>query len=180
MALKEALDRVTDIICPSGNTENSRQSSPLRTFEDDCDILAENMKAKEAIFEGLMASTIGNVDPNSEIKSIERSMSNEDRDTISQNTYKVNKRTPNALNLNTSRKQCNSGTGSPVNDPEEKCCENNLTLLLFSDKNHDKACNSCHHMKALARRRSLPAALGQLKAYSKMSIGKLPIRRGVR
>ncbi|XP_043484130.1 probable tyrosine-protein kinase DDB_G0283397 isoform X2 [Leptopilina heterotoma] len=59
-----------------------------------------------------------------------------------------------------------------ISNDKEKENNDNLSLLLFTDKMNDE-CNSCHHTAALARRRSLPAALGQSKVFTKMPVGKL-------
>ncbi|XP_076278097.1 uncharacterized protein LOC143207997 isoform X1 [Lasioglossum baleicum] len=64
---------------------------------------------------------------------------------------------------------------------EEKSKEPNVRLLFLNDSTKSKGCNSCHH-KNLPRRRSLPAALGQLRlannSANSSALGKLPIRRG--
>ncbi|XP_015122837.1 uncharacterized protein LOC107045189 isoform X2 [Diachasma alloeum] len=54
--------------------------------------------------------------------------------------------------------------------------ESNFTLLVFGDKNKEKGCFSCTK-GSLARRRSLPAHLGQLRSLSNTPLGKIPIRR---
>ena len=180
MALKEALDRATDIIRPSPTvSDESRCSSPLQALDDNIKITLENIEVREAMFENLFGSKIGSVDPDSEIQSIERTSNGEDLDQLSQNTYKVNKGVANGLNLSDSASQCL--TESPINDAEDKenVDDNMTTLMLLGNKNHDISCNSCPHTTTLVRRRSLPSTLGQLKSYSRSSIGRLPIRRGV-
>ncbi|XP_033210908.1 uncharacterized protein LOC117168990 isoform X2 [Belonocnema kinseyi] len=176
VALKQALDRATDIIRPSSPvSDESRHSSPLRTLDDNLEITPDDrLEIREALFENAFGAKIGSVDPDSKIRSIERIIPEEQQ--LSQNTYKIKK--AKCLSLSEPKSQLSLGEVS-VNEAEERENDNNnMTLMLFSDKNHEKGCNSCHHMSALARRRSLPAALGQLKAYSRLSIGRLPIRRG--
>ncbi|XP_043282862.1 uncharacterized protein [Venturia canescens] len=53
--------------------------------------------------------------------------------------------------------------------------ETSFTLMIFGGK--DRECHSCNTQNNLPRRRSLPAALGQLRNLSNMSLGKLPIRK---
>ncbi|XP_076643353.1 uncharacterized protein LOC143353714 isoform X2 [Halictus rubicundus] len=60
---------------------------------------------------------------------------------------------------------------------EEKSKESKVHLLFANDSTKGKDCNSCNQ-KALPRRRSLPAALGQLRLANNSALGKLPIRRG--
>lgn len=55
--------------------------------------------------------------------------------------------------------------------------ETSFALMVFNDKS--RGCNSCNPKTVLARRRSLPAALGQLRNLSNVSLGKLPIRKAV-
>lgn len=168
-ALKQALDRATEIICPS--VENSLRLSSHKTF-DDCQLTNEDMEKRETLFENV-AFNIHNNDPESEIKSIEKYDYRENQS----NTYKIKR--PNAFNLSELRSTCDGEFEHTLNTDEEKENDDNLTLLLFSGKNQDKECNSCHHTTALARRRSLPAALGQLKAYTKMPAGKLSTLKAV-
>lgn len=53
-----------------------------------------------------------------------------------------------------------------------------FNLMFLNDSSKNKNCKSCHH-NALPRRRSLPAALNQLRSMNNSALGKLPIRRGV-
>lgn len=53
-----------------------------------------------------------------------------------------------------------------------------FNLLLLNETPKNKNCRTCHE-SALPRRRSLPAALSQLRAINNSALGKLPIRRGV-
>ncbi|KZC14650.1 Inactive serine/threonine-protein kinase TEX14 [Dufourea novaeangliae] len=53
----------------------------------------------------------------------------------------------------------------------------NFNLMFLNDSAKNKNCNSCHQ-SALPRRRSLPAALSQLRLTNNSALGKLPIRRG--
>ncbi|XP_078050523.1 uncharacterized protein LOC144477012 isoform X2 [Augochlora pura] len=59
---------------------------------------------------------------------------------------------------------------------EEKSTESKLDLFL-TDAARTKNCKSCRQ-STLPRRRSLPAALSQLKICNTSTLGKLPIRRG--
>ena len=52
-----------------------------------------------------------------------------------------------------------------------------FNLMFLNDSSKNKNCKSCHH-NALPRRRSLPAALNQLRSMNNSALGKLPIRRG--
>ncbi|XP_076183295.1 uncharacterized protein LOC143154996 isoform X2 [Ptiloglossa arizonensis] len=53
----------------------------------------------------------------------------------------------------------------------------NFNLMFLNDSSKTKNCKSCHPC-ALPRRRSLPAALSQLRLVNSSALGRLPIRRG--
>ncbi|XP_046629155.1 uncharacterized protein LOC124309525 isoform X1 [Neodiprion virginianus] len=60
----------------------------------------------------------------------------------------------------------------------EKSLISSATIFL-SAKSGEKGCKSCQNRNLLARRRSLPAGLGQFRSVSNVSpLGRLPIRRG--
>lgn len=238
-ALKDALDRATDIVkSTSPNTSSttpipaspqSNSSSPFRSpksFGDDLD----HSRGNESVFEELYKL---NEMADEEIKSIERSGSGE--------TFVVDEKTKKA-DVEKSKEEkdtdeatlcpdrgesgefsrtlfhCvsiaeksieNDQSGSEKNrEPEalldassnagEKlgCCgplsvscstdkckddemnESSFTLFLFGDKNKEKGCFSCTKGN-LARRRSLPAQLGQLRSLNNTPLGKIPIKRVV-
>ena len=60
---------------------------------------------------------------------------------------------------------------------EKKRTISNFNLMFLNDPSKPKDCKSCHQ-SALPRRRSLPAALSQLRGINNSALGKLPIRRG--
>ena len=62
-------------------------------------------------------------------------------------------------------------------DVEKKRTISNFNLMFLNDPSKPKDCKSCHQ-SALPRRRSLPAALSQLRGLNNSTLGKLPIRRG--
>lgn len=176
--LKQALDRATEIICLGSSTIDDSQRLSSKIFDDHCKMSTEDIKTCENLFENV-ATKIHNNDLESEIKSIEKYNFGENQDYGSKNIYSVKKPYTNAFDMSELRSQCDNEFDNPLNDDEKRENDDNLTLLLFSGKKHDKECNSCHHTTALARRRSLPAALGQLKAYTRMSVGKLPTVKAV-
>ncbi|XP_076394374.1 uncharacterized protein LOC100880685 isoform X2 [Megachile rotundata] len=63
-----------------------------------------------------------------------------------------------------------------IKENEKKSTEN-FDLMFLNDTPKNKNCKSCHR-NALPRRRSLPAALSQLRSMNNSALGKLPIRRG--
>ncbi|XP_076237982.1 uncharacterized protein LOC143181472 [Calliopsis andreniformis] len=64
-----------------------------------------------------------------------------------------------------------------IKKQEEKPILPNFNLMFLNDSPKMRNCNSCHQ-SVLPRRRSLPAALSQLRGINNSTIGKLPIRRG--
>ncbi|XP_054014878.1 uncharacterized protein LOC128895911 isoform X2 [Hylaeus anthracinus] len=64
-----------------------------------------------------------------------------------------------------------------INDNEKKSETTNLNFMFLTDTSKTKNCKSCCPSD-LPRRRSLPAALSQLKLLNNSTLGKLPIRRG--
>lgn len=61
---------------------------------------------------------------------------------------------------------------------EQKPVTKNFDLMFMNDTTKNKNCKTCYQ-SALPRRRSLPAALSQLRSVNNSALGKLPIRRGV-
>lgn len=64
---------------------------------------------------------------------------------------------------------------------EKKSTAPNFNMMFLNDCSKTKNCKSCHQ-SVLPRRRSLPAALSQLRGINNSAnstLGKLPIRRGV-
>ncbi|XP_048513237.1 uncharacterized protein LOC105688880 isoform X2 [Athalia rosae] len=79
---------------------------------------------------------------------------------------------------------CNDLLSSYAVDPNDSLnhlAEKSLVstaLIFLSNKSQDKGCRSCQHKNLLARRRSLPAGLGQFRSTGNASpLGRLPIRR---
>ncbi|XP_017792596.1 PREDICTED: uncharacterized protein LOC108574501 [Habropoda laboriosa] len=64
-----------------------------------------------------------------------------------------------------------------IKEDENKSDITNFSLMFLNDATKNKNCKTCHQ-SALPRRRSLPAALSQLRAVNNSALGKLPIRRG--
>ncbi|CAK9798569.1 Inactive serine/threonine-protein kinase TEX14 [Anthophora plagiata] len=64
-----------------------------------------------------------------------------------------------------------------IKEDEKKSDMTDFNLMLLNDAAKNKNCKTCHQ-SALPRRRSLPAALSQLRAINNSALGKLPIRRG--
>ncbi|OAD60905.1 Inactive serine/threonine-protein kinase TEX14 [Eufriesea mexicana] len=60
---------------------------------------------------------------------------------------------------------------------EQKSATKNFDLMFMNDATKNKNCKTCYQ-SALPRRRSLPAALSQLRSVNNSALGKLPIRRG--
>ncbi|CAK9833751.1 Inactive serine/threonine-protein kinase TEX14 [Anthophora retusa] len=64
-----------------------------------------------------------------------------------------------------------------IKEDEKKSDMTDFNLMFLNDATKNKDCKTCHQ-SALPRRRSLPAALSQLRAVNNSALGKLPIRRG--
>ncbi|CAL7951372.1 unnamed protein product [Xylocopa violacea] len=62
-------------------------------------------------------------------------------------------------------------------EEEQKSAVANFNLMLLNDATKNKNCKACHQ-SVLPRRRSLPAALSQLRVINSPVLAKLPIRRG--
>ncbi|XP_031841792.1 uncharacterized protein LOC116431042 isoform X2 [Nomia melanderi] len=88
----------------------------------------------------------------------------------------LEKSSENLENLITTKQSNNKEETTPKKD-QEKHKATNLHLMFLNDSSNTKNCNSCHQ-SALPRRRSLPAALSQLRLSNSSALGKLPIRRG--
>lgn len=82
-----------------------------------------------------------------------------------------------AQNSETSVKKNDGNTKTEIKEDERKSVTT-FDFLFMNDSTKNKNCKSCHR-SALPRRRSLPAALSQLRIASNSNLGKLPIRKGV-
>lgn len=105
----------------------------------------------------------------------------------SHNDSKLNKTSESYKNKNTivedlenpiTTQQSKSTEEITPKTDQEKYKDTNLHLMFLNDSSRTKNCNSCYQ-SALLRRRSLPAALSQLRLSNSSALGKLPIRRGV-
>ncbi|KAK1127787.1 hypothetical protein K0M31_003273 [Melipona bicolor] len=81
-----------------------------------------------------------------------------------------------AQNSETSVKKNDGYTETEIKENERKSVTI-FDLLLMNNSTKNKHCKTCNRTR-LARRRSLPATLSQLKIGSNPNLGKLPIRRG--
>lgn len=81
-----------------------------------------------------------------------------------------------AQNSETSVKKNDGYTKTEIKENERKSVTT-FDFLFMNDSTKNRNCKTCHHTR-LARRRSLPATLSQLKIGSNPNLGKLPIRRG--
>ena len=80
-------------------------------------------------------------------------------------------------NSETSVKKNDADTKTEIKDEEKPVTI--FDFMFMNDSTRNKNCKTCRH-SSLPRRRSLPAALNQLRtANSNSPIGKLPIRKGV-
>ncbi|XP_043258000.1 uncharacterized protein LOC122400539 isoform X1 [Colletes gigas] len=83
----------------------------------------------------------------------------------------------NIQRFNTTDKQSNTESQVKIKEDENHPQSTNFNLMFLNDSSKVKNCKSCHSC-ALPRRRSLPAALSQLRLANNSALGKLPIRRG--
>lgn len=200
-AIKEALDRATNIIrSATPNTDESVKLSPVESLNTS-DIALDDSGVKESIFEILNRSKLGGSNnPDDEIKSIERSIVDERDSLLAIGEPKEDDKekskcvsfgqtinvphTPRTSNVDDSLSQrLHDFTCEDANDSLNHLAERSLVstaMIFLSSKPQDKGCKSCQHRNLLARRRSLPAGLPQIRSTSASPLGRLPIRRGVR
>ncbi|KAF3421918.1 hypothetical protein E2986_01461, partial [Frieseomelitta varia] len=79
-----------------------------------------------------------------------------------------------AQNSETSVKENDGDTKTEIKQEEQK---STFDFLFTNDSIKNRNCKTCRH-STLSRRRSLPAALSQLRISGNSSLGKLPIRKG--
>ncbi|KAK9295162.1 hypothetical protein QLX08_010441 [Tetragonisca angustula] len=82
-----------------------------------------------------------------------------------------------AQNSETSVKKKDGDTETKIKEDEQKSVTTFDFLFMNDNSTKNKNCKTCRH-STLPRRRSLPAALSQLRIPSNSSLGKLPIRKG--
>lgn len=203
-ALKEALDRATEIINSGTQSgENSIESSPMKGANN-VDILFDEAESNESIFQVMNESKLGNNDPEGEIKSIERS-TNGDRDSLLalEKPFEEKEKSRCVSFGKTTRDGVEDSQISTIDtslikrlhdftcddfsvdhdDSLNQLAERSListAMVFLSSKSQEKSCKSCQHRNLLARRRSLPAGLGQFRSLGNASpLGRLPIRKAV-
>ncbi|KAG7208354.1 hypothetical protein KM043_014590 [Ampulex compressa] len=205
-SLKDALDRATEIVrSGTPNTDESYPSSPFKTYETFD--LTEGNEEPKALFEDLYKLRLKNEDEEirsieRSIKDGHTFFVSGNVFKCDNETEKEEELAPSSMTMSHARTfVCESiaeasnesishnDTRNETSVLEEierqraECgqkkgpAERNFALLFLNDGSKSKDCKSCHQ-SALPRRRSLPAALSQLRTMNNSALGKLPIRRG--
>ncbi|CAD1472538.1 unnamed protein product, partial [Heterotrigona itama] len=79
------------------------------------------------------------------------------------------------LNSEASVKKNDGDTETEIKEDKQKSVAT-FDFMFMNDSTKNKNCRTCHH-STLPRRRSLPAALSQLRITNNSNLGKLPIRK---
>ncbi|KOX75689.1 Inactive serine/threonine-protein kinase TEX14, partial [Melipona quadrifasciata] len=202
--LKDALDRATKIV--RSISPNSNDSCPSPSFKcsyQDFEITMDDNQDKKQLFENLYDLQ---VDDDDEIKIIERSVTKDEtfwfdkpnpynkvaNDETQESSNNILENYSHSYNASSRNFICESiaevsgELNISHNDAKETKTSNNEVNATTSEAAQNSETSAATlkqklrrmNGSLLARRRSLPATLSQLKIGSNPNLGKLPIRRG--